>query len=386
MKKTGPILTAIAVCLVAGCASREGGTGAAPIGATIERQFEATGLSPERIETWEDGARTTGERGTYEWWYFDFTLEDGATLVVTFLTKSFVSIQDPLTPLATLTFDAPDGTAVSRTVTAPASAYSSARDRCDVRIGACSVTGDLRDYSLHFQDPEVTADVTLHGTVPSWRPGTGYSFFDAGMKRYFAWLPSVPQGRVEGTITIGGRERRVSGIGYHDHNWGNISLLEVIHHWYWGRARIGDYTVIASSITASDRYGGAASPVFMLARDGEILADDASKVRFTAGEAFVDSDTGKPVAGVLTYEYDDGAQRWRITFRRARDLVRVRFLDMARGMQAFIGRLTGFDGAYLRCTGTVTLERFEAGAVAETVAQDAGVWELMYFGHAPTVR
>jgi hypothetical protein len=386
MKKTGPLFLILMACLLAGCAGSRGGMGATPLGATAEQQFAATGLSPGRIEPWEDGARTTGEKGTYEWWYFDFTLDGGATMVVTFLTKSFVSIQDPLTPIVTLTFDAPDGTAVSRTVTAPAAAYAAARDRCDVRIGACSVSGDLHDYVLRFQDPEVTAELTLHGIVPPWRPGTGHSFFDPGMKRYFAWLPSVPQGTVEGTVTIGGKARRVSGIGYHDHNWGNASLLEVIHDWYWGTARIGDYTVIASYITASQRYGGAASPVFMLAHGGEILADDASKVRFTAGEVSVDPYTKKPVAGVIVYDYDDGTHRWRVTFRRAADLVRVRFLDMARGMQAFLGRLSGFDGAYVRCTGTVTLERFDAGQVAETVSQDAGVWELMYFGHAPAVK
>jgi predicted secreted hydrolase len=381
--RTVPLLLLL-VSLLYACATREAGTGAAA--GTLAQQYTAAGVSPERIEPWEDGARTTGDTGTYEWWYFDFTLEDGATMVVTFLTKSFVSIQDPLTPVATLTYDAPDGTAISRTVAASAAAYASARDRCDVRIGACSATGNLRDYSLHFEDAEVTADVTLHGTVPSWRPGTGYSFFDAGMKRYFAWLPSVPRGRVEGTIAIGGKERRVSGIGYHDHNWGNISLLEVIHHWYWGRARIGEYTVIASFITASDRYGGVSNPVFMLAQGDRIIADDASKVRFTASEVFVDPHTKKPVAGVLVYDYDDGAACYRVTFRRGADLVRLRFLDMAKGMQAFLGRLAGFDGAYVRSTGTVTLERFEAGQVAETVSQDAAVWELMYFGHAPRVK
>jgi predicted secreted hydrolase len=28
-------------------------------------------------EKWEDGIRTSGEKGTYEWWYFDAHLDDG---------------------------------------------------------------------------------------------------------------------------------------------------------------------------------------------------------------------------------------------------------------------------------------------------------------------
>ena len=50
-------------------------------------EFARLGLSPSRIEAWEDGARTDGGRGTYEWWYFDFSLDDGSTLVIVFLTK-----------------------------------------------------------------------------------------------------------------------------------------------------------------------------------------------------------------------------------------------------------------------------------------------------------
>ena len=36
-------------------------------------------------EKWEDGMRSTGGKGTYEWWYFDAHLEDGSILVIVFL-------------------------------------------------------------------------------------------------------------------------------------------------------------------------------------------------------------------------------------------------------------------------------------------------------------
>jgi hypothetical protein len=83
-----------------------------------------------------------------------------------------------------------------------------------------------------------------------------------------AWLPSVPQGRVEATYRVGGTSRTASGVGYHDHNWGNAPMLDLMHHWYWARGAAGPYSVIASYITAEKRYGYAALPVFMLARDG----------------------------------------------------------------------------------------------------------------------
>jgi len=40
-------------------------------------------------EIWEDGIRTGGVKGTYEWWYFDTHLDDGSTMVIIFFTKPF---------------------------------------------------------------------------------------------------------------------------------------------------------------------------------------------------------------------------------------------------------------------------------------------------------
>ena len=347
----------LAAAALLGCASAGSGTGAAAHTAGSPEEFARLGLSPTVIEPWEDGARTDGGRGTYEWWYFDFSLDDGSTLVVVFLTKDFTRPNAPLAPVVTFSFDSPDGTTVSRAVTTGAAEFSAAKDRCDVRIGACTASGDLRRYEVHYEDAEVSADVRLTGTVPSWRPGTGHAFFDE--ERFFAWLPSVPRGTVEGTVSIGGVSRRVTGFGYHDHNWGNAALPGLVHDWYWGRARIGDYTVIASFITATDRYGGVAMPVFMLAHGGAIVADDASKVRFSADEVFTDEYTGKPVAGKLVYEYGDGTSRYRITFRRATDLGRTKFVDLLSGFKRFLARLACFDGAYHRFGGTVAFPAYE---------------------------
>lgn len=35
--------------------------------------YQKLGLSRSQVEPWEDGIRTTGGKGSYEWWYFDST-------------------------------------------------------------------------------------------------------------------------------------------------------------------------------------------------------------------------------------------------------------------------------------------------------------------------
>ena len=41
-------------------------------------------------------------------------------------------------------------------------------------------------------------------------------------------------------------------------------MFWVMHHWYWGRAKIGDYQVISSYITAHKPYGYEHFPIFLL--------------------------------------------------------------------------------------------------------------------------
>jgi hypothetical protein len=190
----------------------------------------------------------------------------------------------------------------------------------------------------------------------------------------------VPQGAVRGILVIGGQAREVDGVGYHDHNWGDASMADLIHHWYWGRAQVGPYTVIASDIFPNARYGASPAAIFMLARDGVLIADDASKVQVSFDGIRVEQTTHTPVAGAVVYDYADGPVRYRVTFRREKDLLAIRLLDVLPGPQAFLARIAGFDGAYLRFTGPATVERFAGGAAVENSTERAAVWELMYFG------
>lgn len=66
-------------------------------------------MSPASIEPWEDGARTDDWAGSYEWWYFDAHLANGAKLIVTFMNKDIAEPQKPLSPLLRLGLDLADG-------------------------------------------------------------------------------------------------------------------------------------------------------------------------------------------------------------------------------------------------------------------------------------
>jgi hypothetical protein len=349
--------------------------------ASEPEDYERLGLSSTSIEPWEDGARTDNSPGTYEWWYFDAHLADGAMLVITFMNKDIAEPQKPLSPLLRINLDLPDGRRFEKLQHFPAPSWSAAKAHADVRLGDNRFTGDLHTYRIAATVEDISVDVTLTGEIPAWRPATGYMLFGADRSLEFAWLPSVPQGAVRVTYTVDGEEHETTGVGYHDHNWGNVSLMKVVHDWYWARGQAGPYSVIASYITAAKQYGFEPLPIFMLAHNNVVIADDPAKVTFEREGIYTDKTTGKPVAATTRYAYQDGEDRYVVSFTRTHDLSLNRMIDGVKGLKHIAARLAHFDGAYLRFAGDVEVSHYGGAERIETY-KDEAIWELMYFGHA----
>jgi hypothetical protein len=342
--------------------------------------FERLDIHPERIQTFEDGMRTRGGPGGYEWWYFDSHLQDGSSLVIVFYTKPQLNPDGPLAPFASFELTRPGQPPLRVEAHVSPGAFSASSDSCDVRIGENTFRGNLHEYEIHFSHDGVTVDVNLTGWVPSWRPTSGHVFFGDHDEHMFAWLAAVPRGEVLVDLNIRGKQEHLEGVGYHDHNWGDASMAKLINHWYWGRAQAGDYSIVASYIVAEEAYGSAELPIFMLAKGGKVIADDARKVSFHVEGEHVDAKSGKPVANIIVYEYEDGPERYRVSYRRSETIVDEQLIKRVSGFKHLLAALAGFDGAYLRFTGNVQLERFAHGELVEDVS-DPGIWEMMYFGH-----
>ena len=88
----------------------------------------------------------------------------------------------------------------------------------------------------------------------------------------------------------------------------------------------------------------------------------------------------------MVYDYNDGSQHYRVTYQAKEIIEYFTVADSKTSAQAkssavlrFIVKMAKLDPSYIRMIGTVTLERFEKGAVVEKL--DApGLWEQMYFG------
>lgn len=278
----------------------------------------------ENIAPWEDGLRIDTGHGTFEWWYFDAHFDDNSTAVIVFGTKPLIERNGLLKPFVSLTITRPDGTKAVSYQGFPPGQFKAGKESCDVRIGSCWTHGELHRYEVHFEGDSLAADLVFTGIVPPWRPGAGKAYF-GDLNHFFGWLPSIPYGTVEGTLSYDSQTRSVQGTGYHDHNWGNVGLNEVMDHWYWGRAHIGEYTLIFVDQVASNRYGNIHMPVFLLARGAEIITGDGSPLTMQTRD-FVAHESGYHYPRQVDFDWKSGQDSIHLRLRNPKQIEAVSFL------------------------------------------------------------
>jgi hypothetical protein len=274
--------------------------------AATPADFAALGIG-QKIAIWEDGRRTPKSAGTFEWWYFDGLLDDGTVVVVWFGDNWFYGSHERAVTIE-LTPPGKPTRRVMRTFKEPGS-FSS--ESADVKIGPHQFKGDLDTYFIHV-DPAQTGgvgcDLTLRRRVASYRPATGY--IEAG-KQFFAWLVPVPEGAVTGTVTADGVIRQVTGSGYHDHNWGNVSPAKLFDNWWWGRGRSGEHTIIASEIHGKSAVGGTSIPLFFIGDEHQVEVNAfGSEVSTIKAEPVrhPDSNHKRPIGSGIAFITADGSR------------------------------------------------------------------------------
>jgi hypothetical protein len=218
---------------------------------TSSLDYSSLGLTPGKVEGWEDGRRTAPDEKSFEWWYFDALMEDGTAVVVVF-SDNFA--QDHKRGVS-LELTTPDGKhRTCNTKFDEPGVFG--KDHTFVKIGENSFEGDLDTYSIKVSadNPQhLGVDLVLKRRFPSFRAATGQ--LTSG-PAYFAWLNAVPGGTVTGTITIGGKVMATSGEGYHDHNWGNVPISDLLDRWWWGRASVGQHRIVTYEIHGKKGVGG----------------------------------------------------------------------------------------------------------------------------------
>ncbi|GIJ90247.1 hypothetical protein Asppvi_009200 [Aspergillus pseudoviridinutans] len=58
------------------------------------------------------------------------------------------------------------------------------------------------------------------------------------------WASLLPDAEASVDVLVGGERVRFTGVGYHDKNWSDGPFGAAVRTWYWGRGRVGPYSVV----------------------------------------------------------------------------------------------------------------------------------------------
>ncbi|HEY5189400.1 MAG TPA: hypothetical protein VII87_10220 [Solirubrobacteraceae bacterium] len=196
-------------------------------------------------------------------------------------------------------------------------------------------------------------DLEFQAEVPAWQPGVGRT--DYGPRDYFAWVVGAPRATVTGTIAYEGQEFAVTGIGYHDHNWGVGDMRRIVDHWYWGRIYADEFTLVYADVTARERYGSHASTPLMLAFEDRIVLS-AGEVEVLTGPEVFNATANHAYPSHLVLRAGDDVEL-RLDVRdiiHAHDLLDDFPVVRSRLVKPIVNRLVGCPG-YLRFRSDFTL-------------------------------
>ncbi len=171
----------------------------------------------------------------YEWWYLNVKTDDGHSLLIEFFT--FGDLNNPAASAVgvVMLFMHEDGSTYKSLKSYPGIPYSLSYETCDVSIaGDRFVRRDDGSYDVTYHNLLQDVDVDLHVTGLT-APIRGRRDM-LNSREWMGWNAAVPSGEVHGSVMLRDmgdlKQYDMSGVGYHDHNWGISRKLPL--QWDWG--------------------------------------------------------------------------------------------------------------------------------------------------------
>ncbi|MDD5171336.1 MAG: lipocalin-like domain-containing protein, partial [Syntrophales bacterium] len=222
-----------------------------------------------------DDALHEGNGVIYEWWYLDAAFDNGYSVSMSWQISdpTFVANRPDAARLVQFSVYDPSGKKTSVDATFDPKDVTASKTMCDVTMGSNHLKGNIKHYDVEFTNKDMGCKLAFDSAAEGFRgPPDGITYFTKQPARWIGWTIAQPRSIVTGTLTLNGKEMPVKGIGYHDHNWGNIALSEMYNYWYWGRIFLPNYSFIYSVGEMTDALGKKPSSV-ILSWKGDKLVD-----------------------------------------------------------------------------------------------------------------
>jgi hypothetical protein len=287
-----------------------------------EADFAFFDLAQDKVELKSDGWRTkkiADDPNVYEWWYFDIHNHDGTVITGMLSAQSAIGRVPRFgTPRAMSRIDVNRQNVQRNAIeTFPIDQFASATASCDVRSGGLTMRGDFTELQITGKVKDHEINVVFRQTATPLRPGSGYVFLGS-TDTFQGWFNAFPSATATGHVIIGGETIEIDGVGYHDHNYGNVPISEGYRGWFWARPSFKRYTTLALEVQNGERFGGGSAPVLWV-YDKETKKElvrattlDDMTITFGSMVQFPDPLHGGAYPSVTVYDYRHDEDRVRL--------------------------------------------------------------------------
>ncbi|KAG6359760.1 hypothetical protein INS49_010812 [Diaporthe citri] len=188
---------------------------------------------------------TPAARGSTDFWYFDvFSSASNQTLNIVFFNSGELSqYPHPLSVQVSGVYA--NGTTFYFEVLADSGV--------SITNGPAGVTGEwkgvgsFKGSALDEPDMDIYGTIVFKSIAPTHYPCelNGAAGANQNLLPGLYWANAVPGANTAVDLQVG--DTTVSfadGVGYHDKNWGNQSIVDGPRYWDWGRGRLGPCSVV----------------------------------------------------------------------------------------------------------------------------------------------
>ncbi|KAF2993485.1 hypothetical protein E8E14_001883 [Neopestalotiopsis sp. 37M] len=222
---------------------------------------------------------TSANLTSYDYWWFDLvSTSDKSAVNIVFYNAGDIGNAQPLAVEVSGVFAngtryfnqvlSPDGATISN----GPDGISAWWNGTGAGFQGTSLEAENAQYNVTFDSPElgVFGTIQLNSRAPAHYPCDANvpGADEMHLPRFF-WSNAIPDADVSVDLIINGTTVQFDGIGYHDKNWGDQTVLKSPKFWDWGHTRLGPYSLVWYDLLD---YNDTEYHRSYIAKDGEILA------------------------------------------------------------------------------------------------------------------
>lgn len=350
-------------------------------------EYRLLGQTKNKINPWEEHVHFDGLKGSFEW-FFTKVDTTAASVVIGITTAPFFQGELGLKPTLDVMINFPNGKNIMKHLEFDPAEFSILKNNSGVGLADNYYQStQLQQFQAHAEVDDLVIDLEVTPQAPVWHPETGHFLFGQEQENYFGFfvVPPTPTAHV----TIHSKELNLDtdGTGYVDRGWMNKPLGEILNNWNWYYWNFNEYTVMAINITFEKEYGYPEYPLFMVYKNGELLAggpgtQDNEHLQYTVNQQHYDSSIQRNVIDAFTYSYHEANKRFTLKVHNDQQIEVQKWFNALPGSLAQKQASSVCDGAEARFTGRATFTFENDGQVIDQIAITNGPFdELQYMGH-----